>query len=138
MNEIEHLPISLEILALEGNPVAATINYRAKVIVRLPKLKMLDGKSISPEDRHKSDVALQKECELYKLIEESLANIQVHRNVSQKLALHSQLLEVSCGKGAVTMSMNLIVKFAKANYQKTEEETARSLVAKKYTEIKKK
>jgi len=69
---------TLETLALNGNPVCKRHNYKNLLVSSLPKLKILDGKMISQEERIQAEVSLRKEkglldlmlsnyCELIKL-----------------------------------------------------------------------
>jgi hypothetical protein len=51
LSVLAQLPVSLRILWLEGNPIAALPGYRAAVLSILPLLESLDGEAVTAEER---------------------------------------------------------------------------------------
>eukprot|EP00762_Andalucia_godoyi_P002123 ANDGO_02489.mRNA.1 hypothetical protein len=51
LDELRHIPESVETLTLEGNPVDVVPDYRQSVIILLPNLKMLDNKGVTEQER---------------------------------------------------------------------------------------
>merc|ERR1712131_333219 len=69
-------------LSLDGNPMCSTINYRQTMIASGSKLKILDGRRTSEEERRNASQVLKKEIEKRK--SEEKAQIRAER---RKLAI---------------------------------------------------
>ncbi len=61
--EVERLQSleQLEHLNIESNPISDTPTFRKHLILLLPRLKELDGQTISIQDRKEAEIAVQKE-----------------------------------------------------------------------------
>ncbi len=91
LHELQNLPLTLECLTLEGNQVCRKLNYRAKALTRLPLLKTLDGVTVTPDDRMEANLALKKEAEFFRMLEEAELTLLTCLNAQHKLQLHAQL-----------------------------------------------
>lgn len=52
LEELKHVPDSVENLTLEGNPIDVLADYRTSVVLLLPNLRVLDNKAIREEERN--------------------------------------------------------------------------------------
>ncbi len=58
----------LESLSLEGNPLCRLPNYRAHVVQMLPRLRMLDGRQVTDEERAAAVRAVDREDACMKVL----------------------------------------------------------------------
>ncbi len=90
LSELTHLPPTLESLTLEGNPVAAAVNYRAHLISLLPRLRSLDGVPVTPAEIALSDLAVRKESSLLKLVAKAELDLEACGELRRDAEKHVQ------------------------------------------------
>lgn len=91
LNILEQLP-SIEVLTLCGNPVCKLPNYRPLIISMLPCLRTLDGKPVTQDEKHKSEVNLRTQSGLLDLLLSNYCELIKMNNLQKKLELHQELL----------------------------------------------
>lgn len=91
LNILELLP-SIEVLTLSGNPICRLPNYRPLVISLLPCLRSFDGKPVTSEEKHKSEVNLRTQSGLLNLLLSNYCELIKMNNFQRRLEIHKELL----------------------------------------------
>ncbi|KIZ01316.1 hypothetical protein MNEG_6644 [Monoraphidium neglectum] len=90
----------LEVLTLEGNPLAQLPNYRARVLALLPRLLSLDGRAVTAEERARAAVAIQAEAACTAVMLSNACLVHKLAHASRLLQLHAELRRALFGAGA--------------------------------------
>ncbi|XP_068195211.1 leucine-rich repeat-containing protein 9 [Antennarius striatus] len=77
LNKLDALPL-LTVLSVAGNPVAKSSLYRSKVVLRLSKLQVLDGVTITLEERTRAELLLTKSPQCHQCSPASLPSTDIN------------------------------------------------------------
>jgi hypothetical protein len=92
-SELEHLSVltKLEVLNLEFNPCTQLPSYRANVIARLPRLKVLDAKNVTAPEVHAAPLRVAEERTQLQLMVSNEVVLQRLRGALQRHRTHKEM-----------------------------------------------
>lgn len=83
----------LEHLSIEGNPVCATLNFKALLVASLPSLKLLDGAAISGRTLEQARLRVAKDQELLDTLMSNYSALIRNHQLILKLKLKQDLMQ---------------------------------------------
>ncbi|KAK9812233.1 hypothetical protein WJX73_005905 [Symbiochloris irregularis] len=86
----------------EGNPLACLPNYRAHVLVQLPKLRVLDGQDVTPAETEAANGIVRHESAVLTLMLANACLAHKMRRVIETMSIHMELRALLNAPGAAS------------------------------------